>query len=296
MRLEQVQAFLLVAQLKSFQQAALANGVTQSTISRQLQALETALGCQLIHRGQQANLTVAGELFFRRAQRICQEWETSTLELGELLQGKQSELCVAAIHSVCVSALPPLLPRFCERYPAIQLRVTALGSDRALKVLRDGLVDTAIIMGRRGLETTKEWVVTPLYTEPIALLMGASHPLAQEAQVTWAQVAEYPQAVFKEGYRMRGLVEEGFSQRGLSPRICLELNVPDSFYGVAAHSEMVALLPQSLLVPALNNPQLAIRSLVPPPQRQVAIATTADRLKIPLIADFYHLVVERLTA
>jgi LysR family transcriptional activator of glutamate synthase operon len=235
-------------------------------------------------------------LFFRRAQRICQEWETSTLELEELLQGKQSELCVAAIHSVCVSALPPLLPRFCQRHPALQLRVTALGSDRALKVLRDGLVDVAIVMGRRGLETNQEWVVTPLYKEPVSLLMGAKHPLTVREQVTWEQVAAYPQAAFKEGYRMRGLMEEGFSQRGLSPNIRLELNVPDSFYGVAANSDMVALLPQSLLASALNNPQLAVRPLAPPLHRQVAAVTTTDRLKIPPIASFYHLAVEHLTA
>lgn len=59
MRLEQLQAFLKVAELGSFQQAALQSEVTQSTISRQIQGLESALKCQLFHRGAQAKLTVA---------------------------------------------------------------------------------------------------------------------------------------------------------------------------------------------------------------------------------------------
>jgi DNA-binding transcriptional LysR family regulator len=44
MRLEQLQAFLTVAQMGSFQKAARLCQVTQSTVSRPVQGLETALG------------------------------------------------------------------------------------------------------------------------------------------------------------------------------------------------------------------------------------------------------------
>jgi DNA-binding transcriptional LysR family regulator len=67
-------------------------------------------------------------------------------DIADLMAGKQPELCVAAIQSVCATVLPPVLQQFCTEYPQVQLRVTALGSDRSLKVLRDGLVDLAIVM------------------------------------------------------------------------------------------------------------------------------------------------------
>ena len=41
MRLEQLQTFLWVAETGSFQEAALKSNITQSTVSRQVQALET---------------------------------------------------------------------------------------------------------------------------------------------------------------------------------------------------------------------------------------------------------------
>ncbi|MEG3978197.1 LysR family transcriptional regulator, partial [Microcoleus sp. herbarium8] len=50
MRLEQLQAFLSVAETGSFQQAARKCGVTQSTISRQVQGLEAEVGLSLFHR------------------------------------------------------------------------------------------------------------------------------------------------------------------------------------------------------------------------------------------------------
>ena len=60
MRLEQLQAFLSIAQTGSFQQAAKQCGVTQSTISRQIQALEADLEVELFNRSTHAKLTLAG--------------------------------------------------------------------------------------------------------------------------------------------------------------------------------------------------------------------------------------------
>jgi DNA-binding transcriptional LysR family regulator len=295
MRLEQLQAFLLVAELGSFQQAAHHCGVTQSTISRQIQALETELACQLFHRSASAPLTLAGKLFLRRARRIWQEWETATEELGELLAGKQTELCVAAIHSVCTSSLPLLLPQFCQQYPQIQLRVTALGSERALKVLRDGLVDIVIIMNYRNLVQTKELLVKILYEEPIFLVLGAHHPLAKIQNLTWENLEPYAQIAFKEGYCMRRLIEEEFSQRGMHPAISLEFNVPESFFSVLKISQMFAFLPQSLLIAVAQDPQLTICHWPPNLHRQIAVVTTVDRLEIPPIANLFNLIVAQLS-
>jgi DNA-binding transcriptional LysR family regulator len=303
MRLEQLQAFLSVAETGSFQQAARKCGVTQSTISRQIQGLETDLGIPLFHRSTQAKLTVAGERFLPRAQRICQEWQNASEELAELLAGKQPELCVAAIHSVCAHYLPPVLQQFCRDYPQVQLRVTALGSDRALKVLKDGLIDLAIVMNNRFLTTSPEMVVESLYQEPIEILMAAGHPLAEYPQVSWSELIRYPQVVFKDGYGMQRLVQERFSRQGATLQAVMELNTLDAFRGVVRQGELIALLPQSALVEARFDPTLAVRPIATKAgtsglaedlslTRQVVLVTTRDRLKIPPIKHFCQLVRE----
>jgi DNA-binding transcriptional LysR family regulator len=189
MRLENLQAFLAIAETGSFQQAARRCGVTQSTISRQIQALEADLKLALFHRSTQAKLTVGGERLLPRARKICQEWQHIVTELSDLQAGKQPELCVAVIHSVCAYLLPPVLARFCQECPDVKLRITALGSDRALKVLKDGLVDIAIVMNNRFLTTSPEVVVEELFTEPIRVLMAANHPLTTFQKVPWADLA-----------------------------------------------------------------------------------------------------------
>jgi DNA-binding transcriptional LysR family regulator len=300
MRLEQLQAFLAVAETGSFQQAAGKCGVTQSTISRQIQALEADLGLPLFHRAAQAKLTLGGERFFPHARKICQEWHNATQELADLLAGKQPELCVAAIHSVCAYCLPPVLQKFAKDYPEVQLRVTSLGSDRALKVLKDGLVDIALVMNNRFLTAGPEMVVEALYSEPLEVLMAANHPLSQYEFVPWSELARYPQVLFKDGYGMQRLVQEQFDRRGLKLQAALELNTLDAFRGVVRQGELIALLPESALIEAHTDPTLAVRKLEtasasvsePALTRQVVLVTTRDRLQIPPIAQFFKLAQE----
>lgn len=305
MRIEQLQAFLAVAETGSFGQAALKCGVTQSTVSRQIQSLESDLGLPLFHRSSQAKLTVAGEKILPRMKKICQEWYNITQELQDYLEGKQPELCLAAIHSVCSFYLPPILRQFCQDYPNIQLRVTALGSDRALKVLRDGLVDIAIVMNNRFLTTSPEMVVETLYEEPIEVLMSADHPLTQYLSVPWTELVPYPQVVFKDGYGMQRLVMEWFSRHNTPLKTVMELNTLDAFRGVIRQGEIIALLPKMALMEVEKDKTLAVRPIevfpqnssmngqsVSPFTRQVVLVTTQDRLQIPPMAYFCRLVKE----
>ncbi len=303
MRLEQLQAFLAIAETGSFQQAARKCGVTQSTISRQIQALESDLGLPLLHRTTQAKLTLGGERLLPRVRKICHEWQNATAELNDLVSGKQPELCIAAIHSICSYYLPPVLQKFCHDYPDVQLRVTSLGSDRALKVLKDGLVDLAIVMNNRFLTTGPEMVVEPLYDEPIEVLMSANHPLADFDRVPWVDLVRFPQVVFKDGYGMQRLVQDRFERLGAKLQAVLEVNTLDAFRGVVRQGQLVALLPQSALVEARLDPTLAVRSLGSGNSindgssitRRVVMVTTQDRLQIPPILRFWHLVRENIS-
>lgn len=310
MRIEQLQTFLAIVETHSFLQAARRCGLTQSTVSRQIQALEADLQSPLFHRSNQAKLTVTGEKLLPHARKICDEWRQAIEKINDLLAGKQPEICVAAIHSVCAYFLPPVLQRFCWQYPEVQLRVTALGSDRALKVMRDGLIDVAIVMQNRLFTSSADLVVQELYSEPIKVLLPINHPLAKHTVIPWAELVKYPQVVFKDGYGMQRLVQEQFSKLGANLQAVLELNTLDAFRGIVQQGELIALLPRSALIDMQQDVGLAVRAIEPLPfsveqdingqptatslSRQVMLVTTTDRILLPPIASFCELVKARV--
>ena len=298
MRIEQIKAFVAVSETGSFGEAAKLFGVAQSTISRQVQNLESHLQTSLFHRQAKAKLTVAGEQLLPHAQRICQEWEKVEHKIQHLLGGEQSELCVAGIHSVCAYFLPPILQKFCQLRPQVQLRVTALGSDRAIKVLRDGLVDIAVVMNNRYLTSTSDMVIKHLYNEQIQLLVSHDHPLAQKKAVEISDLAAYSQVIFKDGYGMQRMVQEVFANHGCAMDVAMELNTLDAFRGVIRQGNFIALLPESALSESKSDPRLATIPIVMQYKditdykltREVVLITTKDRLEIPTVREFFNLV------
>jgi DNA-binding transcriptional LysR family regulator len=295
MRLEQLQAFLAVAETGNFQQAAQKCGVSQSTISRQVQSLEATVGILLFHRQGNAKLTLGGDRLLPHAKKICQLWSTAEQELLDLQAGKQTELCVAGIPSACAYQLPPILQKFSKVYPNVQLRVTTLGSDRALKVLKDGLIDIAIVMNNPFLTASSEMVVERLYEEKIQLLLPVTHPLSQKESLTWKDLNNVPQAVFKDGYGLQRLVQDQFNRQGLRLHAALELNSLEAFRGVVKQGSLFALLPETFLVELTHDPDLVVRSLHDPClTREIVLVTTSDRIQIPPIQYFCKLAAQMI--
>ncbi|MFN5814579.1 MAG: LysR family transcriptional regulator [Pseudanabaena sp.] len=293
MRLEQLQAFLAVAETGNFQQAAQKCGVSQSTISRQVQSLEATVGLSLFHRQGNAKLTLGGDRLLPHAKKICQIWATAEQELTDLQAGKQTELCVAGIPSACAYQLPPILQKFSRTYPNVQLRVTTLGSDRALKVLKDGLIDIAIVMNNPFLTASSEMVITRLYEEKIQLLLPAQHPLSKKEIITWRDLDNFPQAVFKDGDGLQRLVQDQFNRQGIRLNAALELNALEAFRGVVKQGSLIALLPETFLVELNYDPDLVVRSLGEPSlTREIVLVTTIDRIQIPPIQYFCKLAAE----
>lgn len=295
MRLEQLQAFLAVAETGNFQQAAQKCGVSQSTISRQVQSLESMVGIALFHRQGNVKLTLGGDRLLQHAKKICQIWANAEQELTDLQLGKQTELCVAGIPSACAYQLPPILQVFAQTYPNVQLRVTTLGSDRAIKVLKDGLIDIAIVMNNPFLTASAEMVVENLYEEKVQLLLPANHPLVNKEPITWRDLHNVPQAVFKDGYGLQRLVKDQFNRQGLNLSDVLELNSLEAFRGVVKLGSLIALLPETFLVELKDDVNLVVKDIYEPClTREIVLVTTSDRIQIPPIQYFCKLAAQMI--
>lgn len=138
--MEPLRGFVAVGRHMSITLAAAELCLTQSAVSRQVQALEQRLGVRLLRRGHRSvAFTTEGERLFRSA----------TLALHQLQEAVESVAPAPGVRPVTVSAsigvtalwLLPQLGRFQERHPAIDLRVSA--SNRLIDLSEDN-VDLAI--------------------------------------------------------------------------------------------------------------------------------------------------------
>ena len=79
MDLKSVKTFETIARLGSFQKAADELKYVQSTVTMQIQKLESDLGVKLFERGRKIQLTEAGRVFFEKADLLLKIWNMSKI-------------------------------------------------------------------------------------------------------------------------------------------------------------------------------------------------------------------------
>lgn len=126
--LDGVEAFLSVAQHRSFRRAAAELGVTPSAISQAVRTLEARLGAALfIRTTRSVGLTEAGERFLVRAKPAFEELVAAGEAARDLGQRPSGLLRLSVPPSVMPVLLQPLLASFCKAYPEIEVEIAASG-------------------------------------------------------------------------------------------------------------------------------------------------------------------------
>lgn len=144
--LDGVEAFLSVAQHRSFRRAAAELGVTPSAISQAIRALEGRVGASLfIRTTRSVGLTEAGERFFARARPAFEELVAASGAARELGQRPAGLLRLTVPRSVVPILLEPLIASFCQSYPEIEVELAA---SEELVDLAAGGFDAGIRMGQ----------------------------------------------------------------------------------------------------------------------------------------------------
>lgn len=143
--LEQLAAFIAVADTGSFTEAAKSLGRDASVISRRVSQLEQKLGVRLLSRTtRRVALTEVGGIYHRRVQTLLDELAVASREASEVAASPQGLLRISAPVTFGRQWIAPLLPSFIARHPLIRIDVRF--SDRLVDVVADGF-DVAIRVG-----------------------------------------------------------------------------------------------------------------------------------------------------
>jgi len=124
--LDGVEAFLSVAQHRSFRRTAGELGVTPSAISQAVRALEARIGAALfIRTTRSVGLTEAGQRFLSRAKPAFEELVAASEVARELGQRPAGLLRLSVPRAVMPILLNPLIASFCQAYPEVEVEISA---------------------------------------------------------------------------------------------------------------------------------------------------------------------------
>lgn len=143
--LDEIQAFVSVAQSGSFSAAAALLSKDASTVSRRIASLERRLGVRLIARTtRRLAITEAGKVYFSRMSAVLEEMAHADAETSARGDRPQGLLRISLPRTYGRLWLASLLPRFMARYPQVQ--IDARFSDQFVDLVSEGF-DVAVRLG-----------------------------------------------------------------------------------------------------------------------------------------------------
>lgn len=136
-KLELLRTFVRVTELSSFTQAGESLGLPRSTVSEQVQALETLLGTRLLQRTTRTvQATQDGRVLYERSKDLLAHME----ELEGLFRQDEAQLAgrirVDMPNAMARGLVMPQLPSFMARHPLVEMEISS--SDRQVDVIAEG--------------------------------------------------------------------------------------------------------------------------------------------------------------
>ena len=191
MDLQQLTTFRTIATLGSFSQAAEIMGYAQSTVSEHIKNLETELQTRLFKRAgsKRVALTPAGETLLNYAQKMSNIEDEIRSEVNKPSE-PHGTLSIRIPETISIHYLPPVLKRFHQRFPKINLGFMNCVYFDLPEELKAGVVDLGFLI--TDTFQTADLVTEVLRPIPLVLVTYPSHPLAAGSPVDLTQLKGEP--------------------------------------------------------------------------------------------------------
>jgi DNA-binding transcriptional LysR family regulator len=259
--LSDLRAFILVAELGVFQDAAQQLNVSQSALTRRIQKLEEMLGVTLLHRTtRRVELTTVGRSFLPKAQTVLNDLDAALLAVGEIAEHRAGQVSIACVPTAAYYFLPAVIKAFNVWYPQIRIRIVDEGANAALQSVING--DAELGLNMLGAQEP-DLVFEPLLEDPFVLACRHDHDLASFNHVHWRQLEPYHFITVGRQSGNRLLLDIGLANSEWRPKWFYEVQHLSTSLGLVEAGLGVAALP-SLAMPQGPHPLLISRPLVDP--------------------------------
>lgn len=180
--LNDLAAFVVVADEMSFTRAAVKLGMSASALSHAMRSLEERLGLKLLARTtRRVSTTEAGERLLKTLRPAFEEISAELAALSELRDKPAGTVRITTFKHAATSILAPMLPSFLAAHPDIQVEITV---DEGLTDIVESRYDAGI---RFGEKVAKDMIAVQISSEVRWAVVGspayfADHPMPHTPQ------------------------------------------------------------------------------------------------------------------
>jgi DNA-binding transcriptional LysR family regulator len=225
MELRHLRYFVAVAEVLHFRKAAENLHMVQPALSKQIRALESELGLQLLERDRRhVLLTEAGKTFLEEAIAVLARADGAKARAIAVSRGEVGALTIGFIQPALADLLPRSLRRFRREYPSVRVRLTELTNRQALDQAASRTVHCAFI--RLPVDLLDDLATTVVSQQDVMVVLPEGHPLAEQESIDIHEIAQ--EDIVLVDRRVEPQLHDYYvtmcDEAGFSPRVAHEVN------------------------------------------------------------------------
>lgn len=245
MDIKQLRHFLGLADELHFWRSSEQMNITQSTLSRQIKALEEELGIPLFDRNKRnVRLTTAGAFLRDEWQRLLAELDDVHRYARQINVGEAGAIRIGYPGSITHSFLPDLLTRLSTRHPELRvelMEIIVVDIEDSLLRYQVDVLFTRIPAVNPGLASRF------LFAEPFALVVPESHPITAETFSDLQRVRDerFILPALHNRNHYTDLLVSIFQTYQYTPNVCYESDFGSTILSLVARGLGISILPLS---------------------------------------------------
>lgn len=246
MDINNLNAFVLVAETGSFSEAAEKLHLTQPAVSKRVALIEEQLGAGLFDRiGRVISLTEAGEALLPHAKSVQRELATAERSVRDLSGEVSGQLRLATSHHIGLHRLPPVLSRFSRGYPAVKIDIDFMDSEQAYELINQGKAELAVVT--LAPEQESNLVATAIWQDPLEFMIAKDHELLQQpGQPDLAALSLHPAILPGLNTYTGQIIKRLFDEHELTLQVTLATNYLETIRMMASVGLGWTILPRSM--------------------------------------------------
>ena len=245
MQINQITAFLAIAELESFSLAAERLHITQPAVSKRIRQLENTIDAPLFDRiGKRSILTPNGKAFKPHAERILQELKSFRTALSRQQATPSGSLSFATSHHIGLHRLPQTLRQFKIRYPRVDLDLHFMDSEDACVAITNSELELAIVTLPE--QSDERLLCEPIWIDRLVVVMASDHPLAGLAEIAPLSLLPHAAILPSIGTFTRKIINNLFAGDEQRLNIILETNYLETIKVMVSANLGWSILPESM--------------------------------------------------
>lgn len=289
--IEQIQYFLAVRKYQGFSTAALELCISQSSLSKQIKALETELDTILFNRSSRnITLTAAGSDFYIYAEKFLKDYNNIIEVMKKHSISKNSSLKIGTIAVLTQYGLTSLIASFKNSHPDINLSIIEEENEAIFKMLMENEIDFAIM---RDFNLPKDCLeITPIAYDELVVVTSNKHHFTKKKYITFDDLRNENFIICEKSGVYEICVKE-CSKAGFTPKVIHNISKIETILGLVSEGLGITLIVSNVLKP-FSNPNIAVHHLKTAINSNLALVNHKDAPKYRECCEFKNFIIDSI--